>query len=439
MKCPQPKKSEAPAAAPHAARLHVGARALRWPAWGTGVDVIVPSEGPPTTLNHGEVARRLRGAPKLNRASQLSWSRPLHSLGMATRVDDDTGAVFCADLVDYCFEPPGVPGVDTRPVSRWRGLRLVDDRKSHARPVLHMQAGLRRRMRVMAGGTPLLWARIDNDHCGYWHLCNEREEVHVVPPIPFDEARHRPADPVESDRAWAHYFADALERSSFSPIYRDRMILAPADAFLEGGCARSSGRLPVPPVLWLREAMSLPVHGFSHWDFGHHLPPLPTRRFSSESHGRVKALRKLVREGLLPPVLIMWFSGLDRYVILDGHDRLLASLIEGIAPKCIALLETSERLSVADSRRKDAVVREVERLVTLRAAAEPTITRARPGITLDHANHLLIEAFDERPTLEPKTSAWPLEGGADRWTREVQQGLSAIERAGGAVDSAMSA
>lgn len=291
-------------------------------------------------------------------------------------------------------------------------------------------------MRVMAGATPLLWARTDDDHSGYWYLSNERADVHVVPPISFDEARHLTTGSVEPDRAWARYFADALDRSSLSPIYRDRMVLAPAQVFLEDGHSRSSGRLPVPPAMWLRETVALPVHGFSHWDLGHHLPPLPTRRFSSESHGRIKALRKLAREGLLPPILMMWFSGLHRYVVLDGHDRLLASLLEGTAPKCVALLETSERSCVADSRRREAVVREVERLVALRTSALEMITRARPGITIDHANHLLVETFDERPTLESRTSAWPLRGGAERWTSEVQRGLSAVERAGSVVDYA---
>ncbi|AKU94556.1 hypothetical protein AKJ09_01220 [Labilithrix luteola] len=347
---------------------------------------------------------------------------------------DGRTLVFCADFVDYRFEPSGAAGVDARPVSRWLGLRLVAEQKSSARPALHMQAGPRRRMRVMAGPTPLVWARIDNDHYGYWYLCNERADGQVVPPISFDEARQWPADSVEFDRAWARYFADALHHSSLNPLYRDRMFLAPAQVFLEGGSSGSSGRLPVPPVTRLRETLALPVHGFSDWDFGDHLPPLPTRRFSNESHGRIKALRKLVRDGQLPPILMMWFSGLDRYVILDGHDRLLASLIEGQVPKSIALLEVSERPPHSDSRRKDAVVREVERLLALRKAAEPMITRARPGITLDHANHLLVEAFDDRPTLASMTSAWPLHGGSEPWTSEVRMGLSAIDRAVEAVD-----
>jgi hypothetical protein len=52
------------------------------------------------------------------------------------------------------------------------------------------------------------------------------------------------------------------------------------------------------------------------------------RRMSPETSGRVKWWRKKAREGLLPPVLLWRFSGLDSYVVLDGHDRLLAAALE---------------------------------------------------------------------------------------------------------------
>uniref|UniRef100_A0A7S3DUN3 Uncharacterized protein n=1 Tax=Entomoneis paludosa TaxID=265537 RepID=A0A7S3DUN3_9STRA len=34
----------------------------------------------------------------------------------------------------------------------------------------------------------------------------------------------------------------------------------------------------------------------------------------------------------LPPLLLYWFSGLDAYLILDGHDRLLAACLEPSVP-----------------------------------------------------------------------------------------------------------
>jgi hypothetical protein len=52
------------------------------------------------------------------------------------------------------------------------------------------------------------------------------------------------------------------------------------------------------------------------------------RRMSPETSARVKWRRKKAREGLLPPVLLWWFSGLVSYIVLDGHDRLLAAALE---------------------------------------------------------------------------------------------------------------
>ena len=49
---------------------------------------------------------------------------------------------------------------------------------------------------------------------------------------------------------------------------------------------------------------------------------LPLRPLDSSDAGRVKSYRKQVDEGILAPVLLWWISGLDCYVVLDGHDRL---------------------------------------------------------------------------------------------------------------------
>lgn len=37
------------------------------------------------------------------------------------------------------------------------------------------------------------------------------------------------------------------------------------------------------------------------------------------------------------PVLLWWISGLDCYVILDGHDRILAAIAEDREPPFMAL------------------------------------------------------------------------------------------------------
>ncbi|MGV8637293.1 hypothetical protein ACV35N_35130, partial [Pseudomonas aeruginosa] len=51
-----------------------------------------------------------------------------------------------------------------------------------------------------------------------------------------------------------------------------------------------------------------------------------------DDEGRVKWWRKKAREGELPPVLALRLNCLDACVILDGHCRLRAGLLENVAP-----------------------------------------------------------------------------------------------------------
>lgn len=178
----------------------------------------------------------------------------------------------------------------------------------------------------------------------------------------------------------------------------------------------------IPAAVSIGDVTTLPVHGSTEWDIGDSLPPLPLRTLSTETSGRVKAYRKLVRESCLPPVLLLWITGLDRYVILDGHDRLLAALLEGKAPPCMALLGLSEQTYPKDVKRNAAMVAQLERSLAL---ATTPIEGARPrrGLEVEDANRLLIEAFDDRPSLYLSTRAWPLVGGEAAWRTQVRDEL----------------
>jgi hypothetical protein len=66
---------------------------------------------------------------------------------------------------------------------------------------------------------------------------------------------------------------------------------------------------------------------------------VPLRPLSPTNGSRVKAWRKHVESGTLPPVLAWWVAGLSSWVILDGHDRLQAALTCDRFPPVLALHE----------------------------------------------------------------------------------------------------
>ncbi len=61
------------------------------------------------------------------------------------------------------------------------------------------------------------------------------------------------------------------------------------------------------------------------------------RRIPSPESGRVKALRKLARDGILPPLLVWPIDAFGITVLLDGHARLSAALAERVLPDTILL------------------------------------------------------------------------------------------------------
>jgi hypothetical protein len=77
--------------------------------------------------------------------------------------------------------------------------------------------------------------------------------------------------------------------------------------------------------------------GDTEWDIGDWLPPLLLRKPPELDEGRVHAWQKVARAGRLPPLLLWWIAGLDRFVVLDGAHRLVAAIREGVCPMALAL------------------------------------------------------------------------------------------------------
>lgn len=213
----------------------------------------------------------------------------------------------------------------------WKGLQLDLP--------LRRQAGLRvevaggRRLLIRQHGAPLVAARVQQwmSHVDYVRSASFRP---VVPPVRADQTwrlAHGPAG--ERDIRWAYHFAAALADSGAGPLHGGRWLLEPS-----------------APYLWLEDYRQLTFHqrwtelvaadpaGEIDWFYlnGRGMI-LCLRDLSAVDDGRVKAYRKQAREGIIPPVLLWWVSGLTAYLVLDGHDRFRACLAEGVTPPLFSL------------------------------------------------------------------------------------------------------
>jgi hypothetical protein len=209
-----------------------------------------------------------------------------------------------------------------------------------------------------------------------------------------------------------------LAASTASPIESGRWFLGRLGA--AGDSSELSAEL-VDKIVKQRSS------GYIRWDFGDDVYPITLRDLSAPESGRVKAWRKHARAGTLAPVLLYWVSGLDAFIVLDGHERLLAASLEGVSAPALRLSAISDR-EVPDHAAREAVLRQVS--LSLAAAdrerARPAGERtARPQRLMDaaSANRLVLDAFTPRRDLG-RTRARPLPGGLAHWVTEVMQELA---------------
>ncbi|HEU4535705.1 MAG TPA: hypothetical protein VFS00_16370 [Polyangiaceae bacterium] len=309
----------------------------------------------------------------------------------------------------------------------WQGLDWRAERADlgAGAPVFRVCAN-RRRMRVECAGEPVLWAHTHDQHFGLWRLLSRRSSSWaVVPSVTSGDVRAIDAPPHSEAwwRAWARWFARELVASPRTPLHAGRWALTPA---------RPSG-LPSPalpalsPLPWLglsvrggwdkvydvAACLDAPTLEWASWGINGNGGLVRTRASTPAEGSRPRAYAKQARDGTLAPLLVQYVSGLDLYLLLDGHDRLRAALFEG-APVSLLVLW---RVRHAE--------RTAEQVEAWRADALQSIVRhglpgEGPGAArdVDRQNRLLVGAFDDE-LLSTKTSAWPLVGGRERWEREV--------------------
>ncbi|AKQ63824.1 hypothetical protein A176_000736 [Myxococcus hansupus] len=107
-------------------------------------------------------------------------------------------------------------------------------------------------------------------------------------------------------------------------------------------------------------------------------------------------------------MLLFFVDILAKWVVLDGHDRLHAALLEGVTPPLLGLWPFIARSRTESAVREEGALFSAE--VQLRAGATPE--------TVERVNRMLLFNFtpDPRGTV---SRAWPLPGGRDAWREEV--------------------
>ncbi|MGV4980927.1 hypothetical protein ACVB8X_29775 [Streptomyces sp. NRAIS4] len=288
----------------------------------------------------------------------------------------------------------------------WTGLSL--EVRSRRRPGLCLFSA-ERRLLLTQETRPVLLAAVDGDHGGvdFWRTDAYRS---VIPPTRAAAGQDLAG---RLDR-WAYRFAECLAGPPGSPLHDGRWLLSRESPLLRW----NHGRRPESEY-WGEMIIEGHPDGYIDW-FVHSgsWEILPLRPMPDHRDGRVKAYRKQVRDGTLPPVLLWWVSGLDCHVILDGHARLAAAITESTAPPLLHLHRTApdDEVAAGTERAVERYEAELARFAELRARHG---TAVPDGAAI--AGSSLVRHLEELHTAARPTWAWPLPGGQAEWCRVARE------------------
>ncbi|WP_369388842.1 hypothetical protein AB5J72_15545 [Streptomyces sp. CG1] len=273
------------------------------------------------------------------------------------------------------------------------GRLVLDIRDRPGSPSLRFEtADDGRKLLLRQAGRPLLLGSsvVDGAPC-----CPElrlhRLDGYRSPLPPLSAARQR------SSVNWPHEYARRLEEATGTPLSDGRWELALRTGF--------------PPGIWEEDFVrewpggSLGLYCGGGW---HGVVPL--RPLSPPDSGRVKAHRRLVREGTSAPVLLWWVTFLDGWLLLDGHDRAVAALAEGRRPDSVVLaqLPPADKQWHGAEKIDEAHEYHVQRLAALPPGPETERQR-------DAVNRAYGDTLAELPYATVPTATHPLPGGAPAW------------------------
>jgi hypothetical protein len=258
------------------------------------------------------------------------------------------------------------------------------------------------RLMLVQSGVPVLFARQRATHRGV-HYARTGRYVSLMGPLRAERARAfaefaAPGSEEWTER-WAAYAERSLREADNGPLHAGDWNITPGFSgwFVDGN--------------WPKLLSHDPDRGHLTW-FGYGDPVedardlLPLRALSHPEAPRVKAYRRQYREGVLPPVLVWWISGLNSPVVLDGHDRLTAALAEGGRPPVLILSRAMDEEWKAVCAERPVL--EYEKTVAALDGPLAPVRASAEGRRLADTLRDIAHAPD-------LTRSWPLPGGAAAW------------------------
>jgi hypothetical protein len=301
---------------------------------------------------------------------------------------------------------------------KWSGLAL--NFESSTKPGIHLESCENARIKLVNHGDTIFWATIEWHYTGVW----------LVKAYNSTEQNKKPIPPITADiinnleyshnnlRFWCKFFAESLIKSDSSVLYNGLWLFRPIE--FKYDCTVSHGyQNSIFDCLRVYNVQNTfdreQIDWINWWTNGSceliNMKPKP-----DINSGRLKWWRKVAKENKLPPVLIWYLNCLDAYIIIDGHYRLYAALLENVKPDLILVYSVNEQNIITDKYRQE----KIEKSLSVQIANHPE--------SIDKINNVLIEAFDNRPYYKSVTHSQVVLESEKIWINEIEDLLLKINK-----------
>lgn len=303
----------------------------------------------------------------------------------------------------------------------WNGLLL--NVETDNRPGFHLESGDNARIKLMNQNSVVFWATIESRYYGVWLLksLNEKVQLDLFPIPPISSETITKSEKLIKDRKyrfWCKFFADELLKSKSTFLYSGLWLFRPI-RIQETSCQNEIQDDAIFERFFISNYKNMlnqkEIYWIDWWLIGGK-DLISTKPQPNLQMGRLKWWRKIAKEQKLPPILIWYLNCLDAFIIIDGHLRLTAALLENIVPDFILAYSVNSEVIVKDKKRQDKIVNSMTNRLKMKS------------MSVDKINSILIEAFDERAHLKAVTVSQALPNMEVEWEKEIKEMLVKINK-----------
>jgi len=291
----------------------------------------------------------------------------------------------------------------------WSHLLIEIENQPEGKYQIH--SGENQRFKLIKDDLTIFWGCIERGYYGVWILRNnldwKRQDI-LIPPISSAQIeKYKSLAQRNKVSYWSRFFIDALSKSDNSILYNGKWKISL-------GLLKGQRQKPDLFKKWIiNETDKVFTNSqltYINWGFRGSESLIALKETPNDNEGRVKWWRKKVKEGSCPPVLTWFINSLDAFIIIDGHRRLKAFMLENIEPD-ILVLNALREYYPKDKSRREWIIESLE------------IRQNHPSknkLSIDILNAILIDAYDERPSLKPITKSIFQPDFEKIWVEEVK-------------------